>query len=201
MRRAAVVVAAFAAGLLAPRRRQTADAVDQDLLALAADTLRTERDFAERFNVRGAALIGFSAVLLGLVVNVGTATFARLSPGKDPQVAPLDLGALGEPLFLSCFLASVLLLVGCAVVATSAVLPGETRRLKVAAWRSFADDRVPIADVRQRVYRNTINALERQRMDNERKSSRLKIAGGCFVLAILFLAVAACTLAIIQLGA
>jgi hypothetical protein len=177
---------------------QEAERVSGELLAIGADTLKNEREFAERFNVRGAGLIGFAAVVLGLTVNVGKDTFSQLQTHPPATAPELDLGGVGEPLFIGCFLGAVVLLTLCTVIATFAVLPATVTRLSVNALRSYADERIPIAEVRPRVYAVTIHGLEGQRKANGKKAKRLKAAGAAFVSALLLVAIDAGTLAVAQ---
>ena len=57
-----------------------------------------------------------------------------------------------------------------------------------------------MADVRNRVYTWTVNAIDDQRANNGEKVRRLRVAGLAFVIGIVFVAVDAAILAARQIG-
>jgi hypothetical protein len=194
----AVVGLLAMAAAVALRRRRRREAVPPELLAIGNDQLKTELEFTEKFNGRASALVGFAGVVLGLTVTAGVETFPRLTqaPGK-PRA--LTLGHVGEPLFIVCFAAAVLLLLVCTVVATRSILPIAGKRLKIESLREFGEKRTPLPEVRSRAYTVIVNLLDAQRKANTAKAKPVKRAGGLFVAALLLVAIDACTLAISQL--
>jgi hypothetical protein len=178
----------------------TREAVPAELLAIASDNLEAERAFAERFNARGTALIAAAGVVLGLVVNVGKDSLSRLRPADPSKTTPLDLGTVGEPLFVTCFLLAVVLLATCAVVATIAVLPGKAALFKTESLLLFADERMPMPQARRHFYAVMVEGIDNHRANNVRKARLLRRAGALFVVALLLTAIDAATLTIQELG-
>jgi hypothetical protein len=181
-------------------RGEEREPVSPELLTIGTERLVSEQEFAERFNGRGAALIAAAGVVLGLTVNLGQEVFGQLSH-KAGQAPALDLGSVGKPAFIACFLGSMLSLSLSAVVAITAVLPATARRLTVEALRNYQRDRMSMANVRDRVYTWTVNAIDDQRANNREKVRRLRVAGLAFVTGIVLVAVDAAMLAARQIGA
>jgi hypothetical protein len=195
-----LLLAAWLVGAGASRlRRRAREPVPPELLTIGTERLTNEQEFAERFNGRGAALIAATGVVLGLTVNLGQEVFGQLShkAGRPPA---LDLGSVGKPIFIACFLGAVLSLALSAVVASTAVMPSKARRLTVDALRNYQRDAMPIADVRDRVYTWTVNAIEDQRTNNAEKVRRLRLAAFAFVTGIVLVALDAVTLSVRQIG-
>jgi hypothetical protein len=178
-------------------RQRTREPVPAELLALVSAMLDTEREYAERFNLRASGLIGFAAVLLGLALTVALDAFDRMHPMRGTP--PLRLGGVGTPLFGGCFVVALVLLLAAAVIALTALLPTKVARMKMATLREFAERRTPLEQVRERTYRMVLAALEDQREVNRRKGARLRAAALPFVAGTLLVAVDAGTLAITQL--
>jgi len=168
-------------------------------LTIGTERLTNEQEFAERFNGRGSALIAAAGVILGLTVNLGQEVFDRLSH-KAGQPPALDLGSVGRPIFIALFLGAMLSLALSAVVASTAVLPSTARRLTVDALRNYQRRRMPMADLRDRVYTWTVNAVDDQRINNGKKVRRLRLAVFAFVTGIVLVALDAATLAVQQIG-
>jgi len=180
-------------------RRRAREPVPPELLTIGTERLTNEQEFAERFNGRGSALIAAAGVILGLTVNLGQEVFDRLSH-KAGQPPALDLGSVGRPIFIALFLGAMLSLALSAVVASTAVLPSTARRLTVDALRNYQRRRMPMADLRDRVYTWTVNAVDDQRINNGKKVRRLRLAVFAFVTGIVLVALDAATLAVQQIG-
>jgi hypothetical protein len=180
-------------------RGEERETVSPELLTIGTERLASEQEFAERFNGRGSALIAAAGVVLGLTVNLGQEVFGQLSH-KAGQAPALDLGSIGKPAFIACFLGSMLALSLSAVVAITAVLPARARRLTTEALRNYQRHRMPMVDVRNRVYTWTVNAIDDQRANNGVKVRRLRVAGLAFVTGIVLVAVDAAMLSVRQIG-
>ncbi len=165
------------------------DPVPEALLAIAGDALKAERGFGDRYGVRGSTLVAAAGVVAGLTVNLGTTVVTRLPPNEDDPARALDLGGVGEPLFVLSFVGSVLLLASAAALATFALLPRDPEPVEPEDLREFMEHRKPLPDIRHRLYQGDLRALTKQRGTNETKRNLVGWAGILFVLALLCLMV------------
>jgi hypothetical protein len=171
--------------------RRPNDGSVNELFQIVERLVDDERSRGQGLETKTSTLAGFTGAILAL-----TATLGR-------DLLKLELGSVGEVVQGGLFAVAVTALAAGSVIAVLGVLRPQQRlavaRSELRRFTEFPLLSTPPVEIRGRMIRTFVDALENERQVNDRKATLSRLAG--FALAVGLLGVAGQAIAMLASGA